>query len=269
MGKKIGFIGAGNMGGAILAGALKANAFAASDTYVYSIDEERLKHMEKEYGIQVCKNNQEVYQKSDVIILAVKPNLFETIIEELRVNYVKEKVIVSIAAGITLKKLDNFFQKENVNAIRIMPNTPALVNEGASGICKSEFVNEDDFTFVKDIFSAIGIVEEIDESQMDAVVATSGSSPAYAFMFIDAIIKESMVLGLSYDVAKKLAAQSVLGAAKMVLESELTPDQLKQNVCSPNGTTIEAVGVLETLGLTEIVAKAMQACAEKSKQMSE
>lgn len=267
--KKIGFIGCGNMGEAILAGALKANAIKAEDIYVSTADSKALERIQQTYGVHICTNNTEVYQQSDYIIFAIKPNIFELVMQRLKPFYDKQKVIVSIAAGITFEKLAFYFGQSDIKAIRVMPNTPALVNEGASAICYNAFIDETEVGVIKAMFEAIGLVEEIDEANMDAVVATSGSSPAYVFMLLDAMIQEGVRLGLAEDVAKKLAAQSVLGAAKMVLTSDKSPDELKTNVCSPNGTTLEAVSVLERERFQSIVAKAMDACAAKSKKMSE
>lgn len=266
--KKLGFIGCGNMGEAILSGILNAGIINADDIYVYTQTETTRSRLKDTYHIHVCDNNNELYELCDYIILAIKPYQFEDVIETLP-KMDMGKVIVSIAAGMTIEKIKGLFQQKQLKVIRVMPNTPVFVNKGASGICASPEVSEDEKHFVMKLFSAVGVVEEISEDMFHTIIATSGSSPAYVFMFIDAIIKEAMNQGLTYEVAKKLAAQTVVGAATMVMESDETPDQLKKNVCSPNGTTIEAVNVLEQEGLYEIVAKAMDACAKKSRSMSE
>lgn len=267
--KKVGFIGCGNMGSAILKGALYAKAFEAGNTYVHTASVDSLQRLQKEYQIQPCVDNRDVYRQSDIIILAIKPYMFEAVIDELKDIYDENKVIVSIAAGITMDKLSSYFQQDHIKIVRVMPNTPSFVNMGASGICCNAYVSESELAYVKTVFEAIGIVAEVSEEEIHAVVAVSGSSPAYAFMFLDAIVREGMNQGLSYQSARKLAAQTLKGAAEMVLTTDESLEQLKKNVCSPNGTTLEAVYVLEAEGFEKIIAKAMIACANKSRRMSE
>lgn len=266
--KKIGFIGCGNMGEAILSGILQANILSENQIFVHTRSNDNLQRLKKMYGIETCDSNTDVYNLCDYVILAIKPNQFEDVIEELRPIFDEDKVVISIAAGITLAKLEEYFDSEQLKAIRVMPNTPVFVSEGMSAICANDNAISSDLQFVSNIFASIGKAIEVNEEDMHAVVASSGSSPAYVYMFIDAMIQEAMRQGLSYEVAKELSTQSVLGAAKMVLSSDETPSQLKDNVCSPNGTTIEAVNVLEEEKLSTIIAKAMERCANKSRKMS-
>ena len=266
--EKIGFIGCGNMGEAILLGILNAGIVKADDIYVSTHSQTTKNRLKDMYHIQICENNTQLYEMCDYIILAIKPYQFEEVIKTLP-KMDKGKIIISIAAGITIGKIKALFQQNHLKVIRVMPNTPVFVNKGASGICVSKEVENNEKSFVMQLFSAVGIVEEINEDMFHTIIATSGSSPAYVYMFIDAIMKEATSQGLTYSVAKRLVTQTLIGAATMVMESNETPDQLKQNVCSPNGTTIEAVQVLEEEKFYEIIWKAMQACANKSRIMSE
>lgn len=268
MKKKLGFIGCGNMGEAILSGVVSAGVLASDDIFVYTPTKSKLESIHKKYNIQMCASNREVYTLSDVIILAIKPYQFEDVINEIK-EIDSSKVIVSIAAGMTIEKIKRLFDNNHLPVIRVMPNTPVFVNTGASSICASKEVSDDDLRFVKMLFESIGVVEEVEEDLFHAVIATSGSSPAYVFMFIDAIIKEAQKQGLDYKTARNLASYTVLGAAQMVISSTATVEQLKADVCSPNGTTIEAVQVLESEGFDRIIAKAMEACIKKSQVMSE
>ena len=266
--KKLGFIGCGNMGEAILLGMLNAQIVNADDIYVYTPTQKTRSQLKDKYHIHICDSNEELYEQCEYIILAIKPYQFEEVITKLpKVDM--NKVIVSIAAGMTIEKIRELFTLEQLKVVRVMPNTPVLVNKGASGLCASSEVSEEEKNFVVKLFSAVGVVEEVDEEMIHTIIATSGSSPAYVFMFIEAIIKEAMNQGLSYEVAKTLVIQTVIGAATMVAESNIPPEGLKQNVCSPNGTTIEAVKVLEEEGFYKIIAKAMDACVKKSRLMSE
>lgn len=265
---KVGFIGCGNMGSAILKGMLHASLFDANNIYVYAADETQHEKVKNEFGIRIAKDNKEIMELCDFVILAVKPIHFPSVIEEIKDVYTSDKVIVSIAAGMMIDKIRKLFEQD-VKVVRIMPNTPALVNEGASGICASDNISVQENQVVTSIFSALGVTVQIAEEKMHGVVAVSGSSPAYVFMFIDALIQGGMKQGLCYEDARLLASQSVLGAAKLVQESENSLDQLVKNVCSPGGTTIEAVHVLEDKQLKDIVMEAMEACANKSRKMSE
>lgn len=264
---KIGFIGCGNMGGAILDGGLNAGVLHKKNIIVSTHSEESNLNVRQKYGVKTS-SNKTLVELCDIIFMAVKPNMFDDIIDEIKGKYTEDKIIVSIAAGISISYLKNRFENQQMKIIRVMPNTPAMVGEGMSGICASKEVDKEVFNKVAAIFSGIGKYIRVNENDMDAVTAISGSSPAYAFMFIDAMVKSGMGMGLSEDAAKLLAAQSMLGASKMVLNSELSCEQLKINVCSPGGTTIEAVKVFDDADLYEIVDKAMKACADKSKELT-
>ena len=185
---------------------------------------------------------------------------------EIRDLVGEDTLVVSIAAGQTLANIGHLFGK-NIRLVRSMPNTPALVLEGAAGICFAPTVTEDDKKLVMELFSSFGVAREVPESLMDAVIGVSGSSPAYVFMFIEAMADAAVAAGMPRAQAYELAAQSVLGSAKMVLETGKHPGELKDMVCSPKGTTIEAVRVLEEKGFRSAVIEAVGACIKKAGEM--
>ena len=222
----------------------------------------------KKLGVKVSDDAAAAVAGAKTVIFAVKPNAFAQTAEQVKDSIPADAVIVSILAGKKISAIDEALGGGR-KVVRVMPNTPALVGCGMSGVCAAESVSSDDVSSVIKIFSCFGRAVQTDESMMDTVTGISGSGPAYAFMFIDAMAKSAVRHGMSEEQAKLFAAQTVLGAAKMVLESDESPEQLKINVCSPGGTTIEAVKVFEQRGLYQIVDSAIDACIEKSKKMSE
>ena len=262
MNKKIGFIGCGNMAKAMITSIIKAelvspNSIFASDGYQPSLDDAKTR-----LGINTTMDNKEVVKSSDVIFLAVKPNIYDAVMQEIA-SLVDGKLIVSIAPGKTLAYLENGLGK-NTKILRTMPNTPAMVGEGVTAICPNNNVTKEDQEVLETIIGTFGTVERIDEKLFDAVVAVSGSSPAYVFMFIEAMADAAVLQGMARDKAYRFAAQAVLGSAKMVLDTNKHPGALKDMVCSPGGTTIEGVAVLEEKGMRSAVIQAMNAVYYKS-----
>ena len=262
MNKKIGFIGCGNMAKAMITSIIKAELVApqsvfASDGYQPSLDDSKTR-----LGINSTMDNKEVVKSSDVIFLAVKPNIYDAVMQEIA-PLVDRKLIVSIAPGKTLAYLENGLGK-NTKILRTMPNTPAMVGEGVTAICPNNNVTKEDQEVLETIIGTFGTVERIDEKLFDAVVAVSGSSPAYVFMFIEAMADAAVLQGMARDKAYRFAAQAVLGSAKMVLDTNKHPGALKDMVCSPGGTTIEGVAVLEEKGMRSAVIQAMNAVYYKS-----
>lgn len=262
MNKKIGFIGCGNMAKAMITSIIKAELVApqsvsASDGYQPSLDDAKAR-----LGINTTMDNKEVVKSSDVIFLAVKPNIYDAVMQEIA-PLVDGKLIVSIAPGKTLAYLENGLGK-NTKILRTMPNTPAMVGEGVTAICPNNNVTKEDQEVLETIIGTFGTVERIDEKLFDAVVAVSGSSPAYVFMFIEAMADAAVLQGMARDKAYRFAAQAVLGSAKMVLDTDKHPGALKDMVCSPGGTTIEGVAVLEEKGMRSAVIQAMNAVYYKS-----
>lgn len=265
MTKKIGFVGCGNMGGAML-GALVQKEFIESKNILVSTKRElSRKNLEEKYKVIGKESNLEVAKEADIVILAVKPYMYKEVIEDIK-EELKGKLIISIAAGIDIEDLEEMLGGE-FKIVKTMPNTPALVGEGMSAICHNKNVTEDELKEVCDIFNVFGKYEILEEKDFHAFIALCGSSPAYIFMIIEAMADGGVRLGLPRDKAYKLAAQSVLGSAKMVLETGKHPGVLKDMVCSPGGTTIAAVADLEKNGIRNTVISAIETCANKSKNM--
>lgn len=266
---KIGFIGAGNMGGAILKGAFQSGYLNANDTMIFDLNADLLQKWQQEYGIVKANSNAELAQKCEWIVLAIKPVFFKSVLAEIKPYLNENKKLISIAAGWSVEMLTDELGETGVKLLRVMPNTPALVGAGLTALCEETTLNESDFTWAKNLFRTLGMIQVIPERLIDAVIAVSGSSPAYVFMFIEAMADAAVKLGMFRPMAIESAAQAVMGAAKMVLETKQHPAVLKDNVCSPGGTTIEAVQALEKGGFRAAVMDAMVACAEKNQQMTQ
>ncbi len=265
---RIGFIGAGNMGGAILRGMLDAGYIKASQAVVCDVSRRRMEELSKEIPSAVyCDSAMDLVAQSDMIILAVKPHYIQGVLDEVREG-LNGKAIVSIAAGWTTAMLAQALEGTTATYLRVMPNTPAMVGEGMTALCDDTTFSKNDFNFAKGIFDAVGRTVILPERLFDGVTAISGSSPAYIFMLIEAMADAGVKEGLPRACAYEMAAQSVLGSALMVLSSGTHPASLKDAVCSPGGTTIEAVEELERKGFRAAVMDAMGACAEKSRTMS-
>lgn len=264
---KIGFIGAGNMGGAIIGGIISNAIAAAEDITAADKNEALLKSVSEKYNIQITGDNKACAAEADILFLCVKPNVIYSVIDEIAKAVREETIIVSIAAGQPMKKITEAFGKTAIKLVRVMPNTPALVGEGMAAVVPNENLTEEETKTILGIFNSFGKAEIVTESLMDTVTAVSGSSPAYVFMFIEAMADAAVQGGMARDKAYTFAAQSVLGSAKMVLETKKHPGELKDMVCSPAGTTIDAVEVLEQEGMRNAVIKAMKVCVDKSRSM--
>ena len=264
---KLGFIGAGNMGGAILRGYLKSKKIAASDVYVCGRDVEKLSKLCGELGTNMCEGIGQLVEACDVIMLGVKPNMFPEILPQVAEKYEANKILVSMAAGIMISVIEEAVGHD-AKVIRVMPNTPAMVGEAMTSVSRNANVTDEEFAPIFDIFTSIGKAEEVSEELIHCVIGVSGSSPAYTYMYIDALAEAAVKNGMDKEQALVFAAQSVLGAAKMVLETGVDPVQLRINVCSPGGTTIEAVETFQKEGLAELVEKGFQAAVDKSIKMS-
>lgn len=264
---KLAIIGAGNMGGAIGMGLIKSGAVDKKDLYVSDFSEKSLEKF-KQAGANVFCSNTEAVKEARAVVLAVKPNVYPAVLSELaKLSGIEKKLIITIAPGFEIKKTKSFF-KGDICVIRAMPNTPALVGEAMSVVCYEDPVGEDEIEISKTVFESIGKMCVLDEKLLNGVVALNGSSPAYVFMFIEAMADAAVRDGIPRNLAYEIAAQSVLGSAKMMLETKKHPGELKDMVCSPAGTTIDAVATLEEYGLRNAVLKAMQACTKKANQIS-
>jgi len=263
---KIGFIGAGNMATAMIGGILSAEIVKASDIMASAKTQATLDKVKESLQVEISLNNRDVADFADVLFLAVKPQFLPGVIDEIKDINFTGKVVVSIAAGQSLEKLSGMFGKD-LKLVRVMPNTPALVGEAMSALSPNELVTEEEKATVLKLFEAFGKAEIVPERLQDAVVGISGSSPAYVYMFIEALADGAVAEGMPRAQAYKFAAQSVLGSAKMVLETGQHPGALKDAVCSPGGTTIEAVATLEALGFRNAVIEAERVCVDKSKNL--
>lgn len=263
---KLGFIGTGNMASAIMGGIVKNQMMAADEIIGADVSAPGRARVQEQFGIHVTDDNREVVEKADVIVLSVKPQYYEEVICEIREFMNENQLVITIAPGKTLAWLAEKFGKE-VKIVRTMPNTPALVGAGMTAMCPNEHMTEAETAYVQSLLESFGRVEIVPERLMDVVVSTSGSSPAYVFMMIEAMADAAVSGGMPRTQAYQFAAQAVMGSAKMVLETGKHPGELKDMVCSPGGTTIEAVRTLEEYGFRSAVMEAMKACEEKSKGM--
>ena len=264
--KKIGFIGAGNMAGAIIGGIVKSNLVKSENVIASAKTMANLERLQQEYNISVTLDSKEVVKNSDIVFMAVKPNIFDGVLEGVADLIDDKKIVVSIAAGKSIEAIENIIGADK-KIVRTMPNTPALVNEGMSALCPNKNIEDEELKIVKDIFDSFGKSEVVGEYLIDAVIGVSGSSPAYVFMFIEAMADAAVAQGMPRKQAYQFAAQSVLGSAKMVLETGMHPGELKDMVCSPAGTTIEGVRILEQKGFRSAVFEALNGAAEKGKKM--
>ena len=263
---ELSFIGCGNMGKAMIKGILAKGIVDKSDIMVSEVTDEAIRDICINLGVLGTTDNANAVKYADIIVLAVKPQCYEEVIRDIKDNVNEKQIIVTVAPGKTLAWIEDNFGKP-VKVVRTMPNTPALVQEGMTGMCANDRVDEEDLQKVVALFEGFGQVGIVPESLMDVVTAVSGSSPAYAFMLIGAMADTAEREGMSKEQAKKFAAQAVLGSAKMVLETDKSPNELKDMVCSPGGTTIEAVRVLEEKEMQKDITEAMKACIDKAKKL--
>lgn len=264
---KIGFLGAGNMAGAILKGLLKKGFIKGHDVMISRRDPIARAKLAEALGVLPAQNNIDLVKCCDIVVLAVKPYFLNQVIEEIK-PYIGDKQVISIAAGWTFAMLSEAFSPEKPYILRVSVNTPVLVGEGATVFCEETTFAKDSLAFAKEMFLSLGSVRTLPERLLDAVVAVSGSGVAYVYTFIEALADGAVRLGLPRDVAYEMAAQTMIGAGKMVLETGAHPGALKDAVCSPAGSTIEAIYELEKNGFRGTVMAAMDACAEKLKKMA-
>lgn len=266
MKKTIGFVGCGNMAKAIIGGVVGSGLVSADQVMASNRSMPALTAAAADYGIEVTQDNCKVAAECRIVVLAVKPQMYEGVLQEIAGSLCADTVLVSIAPGKTLAWLAAQLP-DAAKIIRTMPNTPAMVGEGMTAVCTNAQVTPEELGEVLRLLGSFGRAELVEEYMMDAVVAVSGSSPAYVYLFIEALADGAVAEGLPRDKAYEFAAQAVLGSAKMVLETKKHPGELKDMVTSPRGTTIEAVRVLEEKGLRGAVMVAVKTCAEKSRGM--
>lgn len=263
---KLGFIGTGNMASAIMGGIIKKAIIPAEEIIGADLFAPGRERVQKQFGIHVTDSNKEVVEKAEVIILSVKPQFYESVINEIKDDIKKDQIVITIAPGKTLAWLSEKFGKD-VKLVRTMPNTPAMVGEGMTAACPNEHMTEEEIAYVRTLLESFSRVEIVPERLMDVVVSVSGSSPAYVFVMIEAMADAAVSGGMPRAQAYQFAAQAVLGSAKMVLDTGKHPGELKDMVCSPAGTTIEAVRTLEERGFRSAIIEAMKVCEEISKSL--
>lgn len=267
MGEKIGFYGVGNMGQAMIQGIIQSKVYSAADIIVYE-HSAKVKTLAETIGVSSTPNIEQVAKECQIIVFAVKPNVLLRLLTQLDEYLTSHHLLISVAAGITLETMEIILSPTH-KIIRAMPNTPALVGAGMSSLTENGSVTSEDKKQALLIFNSFGLAEFVPEALIDAVVGVSGSSPAYVYMFIEALADGAVLEGMSRQQAYKFASQAVLGAAKMVIETEEHPGVLKDQVTSPSGTTIEAVKLLEENRLRATVIQAVHTAAKKNKEMSQ
>jgi pyrroline-5-carboxylate reductase len=265
-GKKVGFVGAGNMGEALIKGLLAASLVPAEAIYATDARLERLKELDRQYGIQIAADNTELVRHVDIVIMAVKPQIMEPVLKEIAHSVTRRKLLISIAAGVSTAKVRAALGKD-ARLIRVMPNTPALVLEGVTAIAKAEGLEPGDLDIAGEIFCAVGRVVVLDEELMDAVTGLSGSGPAYVAVVIESLADGGVKMGLDRLTAMTLATQTVLGAAKLLLETGLHPGALKDMVSSPGGTSIAGIAALEEGGIRTTFIKAVERATQRSREL--
>lgn len=263
---KLGFIGCGNMTTAMMNGIIERGIVAKEDIIGSNSSKASCERTKEALGIETTTDNVQVVKQSEIIFLGVKPQQYEAVLKEIKGAVSAEQIVISIAPGKTL----TWFEEQlfpTVKMVRTMPNTPVRVLEGMTGVCHNSNVTKEDLGKVETLLKGFGKMEMVSENQMDVVSAVSGSSPAYVYMFIEAMADAAVAEGMARDKAYQFAAQAVLGSAKMVLETKVHPGILKDEVCSPAGSTIQGVRVLEEKGLRSAVIEALGACINQTRKM--
>ena len=264
---KIGFIGTGNMGSSIIKGILSSKFEKSENINIFDLDKEKVNNLVKEYGVNAVNSEKELAKNCNIIILSVKPHIIPVVLKNLSGNVKKDTIILTIAAGISISVIENALG-EDKKVVRTMPNTPAQVLSGMTAVTFNKNIENSEKEIIFKLLNSFGKSVEIEEKLMHVYTGISGSLPAYVYMFMEALADGGVLCGMPRDKAYKIVAQAVAGSAKMLLETGKHPGQLKDEVCSPAGTTIEAVRVLENGNFRGNVIEAVAACTEKSKEMA-
>lgn len=261
----VGFIGAGTMASAIVRGLLKAAVCTPQSIRASDPRQERRDALSTDHGIVTSDDNASVVAGSDVIVLATKPQVFDRILKDIAPHVSADTLVVSIAAGVSIRAIESALPSARV--VRTMPNTPAMVGAGATAIAAGSRATDEDIKTVRRLFESVGLVEVLDESLLDAVTGLSGSGPAFIFVIIEALSDAGVKVGLHRSSAQKLAAQTVLGAARLLIETGEHPGRLKDMVASPGGTTISGLHTLEAGGLRTTLIDAVEAATKRSAEL--
>lgn len=262
---KIGFIGAGNMATAIINGMLSNNVVNSEDIYVFDLDENKLQVM-KQKGINTCSTAVQVVENSHFVVLAVKPQNYAEVLDGIKNAVTNSTVMVSIAAGISIEYVVSYLNAD-CSCVRVMPNTPLLLGCGATALCPSENISEQDFAVVKSMFETSGVVQVLPESQMNTIISVNGSSPAYIYLFAKAMCDYAQEQGIDQNSALELICASLKGSAEMLMKSGDSPDTLIKKVSSPGGTTLAALDVLNEGNFYQNIKDAMAACTKRAEEL--
>ncbi len=265
--KSIGFIGAGNMAEAMIRGLLRGGHFAPSQITASGPREERMRELQDSYGIKATTDNH-APAKAQIVVLSVKPQILSRVLDEVAKSISADALVISIAAGVPVATIQERLAR-GARVVRAMPNTPALVDAGATAIARGEHARDSDIDDAKRIFDAVGVTVTLEESQLDAVTGLSGSGPAYVFLILEALSDAGVKVGLSRRTAQLLAAQTVLGSAKLLLETNEHPGRLKDMVTSPGGTAITGLHTLEEGGIRTTLMNAVEAATKRSRELGE
>ena len=266
MQNKIAFLGGGNMAEALIKGMIVSGTVKAEQVIVNDVSADRLEHLRKTYGIIIDKSTKEAADRADIVFLSVKPQVIDVVLSKIAPVADGKKLVISIAAGVTIARIEKMLTAKP-RVVRVMPNTPALVLAGAAGVAGGSTATPEDMETAQQLLGAVGRSVVIEEKLMDAVTGLSGSGPAYVFVIIDALSDAGVKAGLPRQLALELAAQTVYGAAKMVLETKEHPAKLRDMVTSPGGTTIEGLHALEKGKLRATLMNAVEAATARSKEL--
>ena len=266
--KTLGFIGAGNMAAALVKGLLHAKVVPPEGIIVSDVKPERLAQLKEEHGIRTTQDNHELVRVSDVVVLSVKPQVIDKVLTLIGGDVKSTQLVISVAAGVPVSALESRLP-EGTHVVRTMPNTPATVMAGATAIAPGTHATEEDLEVARALFTAVGRVDTLDESLLDAVTGLSGSGPAYIMLMIEAMADGGVKVGLHRDTALLLAAQTVYGSAKLLLETGEHPGRLKDMVTSPGGTAIAGLHTLESGGMRRTLIDAVEAATNRSAQLGE
>lgn len=264
---KIGFIGAGKMGGAVLKGLISSNFVEKENITVSELNKDIAQQINDEFGVKTISDGNQLAKKSDVIIICTKPFVIKEVLKGIKDSLTKEKLLISIAAGVSTKTIEDIIGE--IPVVRVMPNTPAFLGHGMSGLSKGKYATSEQLQFACDIFSKVGKTVTIEENLIDALTGISGSGPAFFYLVIEALAKGGENLGLPFDIALELAAQTAIGSAHMVMETNKTPQVLRQEVTTPGGCTAVGLDVLEKAKAFEAFMETVKATAKKAKELGD
>jgi len=261
--KKTGFIGAGNMGTALIKGLIESGVYGKEQLGASDKDSSALKRMTEQFGVSSYSSNRDLVRQCYTVVLSIKPQNMKDVLEEVKAVITENHLVISIAAGIPLKMIKNILKKD-IPLIRVMPNTPALVQKGISALARGECATTDDMAIGRTIFNAVGDTVEVEEAMMDAVTALSGSGPGYVFRIMECMVDAGMTVGLERDTCLRLVIQTFLGAATLAKESEYSLSRLREMVTSPGGTTAAGLSVFDSMGLEEMIKNVVKAAHGRS-----